>query len=142
MVNTEVAPDKIAAYHSTHYRIGSGTAIITLQIGEYAPKLQIVFQNSNHLCGVVITAYNPFGETRDHDTNLAAHKRLGEHLYALAPVVMEAEGADPTGMWPPEPSFFALGIDRNTARLLGTQYRQDAVVWVGANAVPELILLR
>jgi hypothetical protein len=57
-------------------------------------------------------------------------------------MVLDAEGADPTGAWPPEPSFFALGINEETARLLGIRYRQDAVLWVGANAIPELLLLR
>ena len=28
------------------------------------------------------------------------------------------------------------------ARNLGTRYRQDAIVWAGADAVPKLILLR
>jgi hypothetical protein len=142
MAQTEIAPDKIAAYHSTRYRVGSGVNAITLRIGQYAPQLQAIFDAAGCPCAVVITAHNPFGATCDPDTNVAAHQRLGEHLRALAPMVLDAEGADPTGAWPPEPSFFALGINEETARLLGIRYRQDAVLWVGANAIPELLLLR
>lgn len=142
MAQTKIASDKIAAYCATDYRVGSGVDVITLRIGEHAPQLSAIFDAAGSPCGMVITAYNPLGEAQDATTNLVAQKRLGEHLRALAPTVLEAEGADPTGAWPPEPSFFALGIDQDTARLVGTRYRQDAVVWVGPNAIPELLLLR
>ena len=142
MAHSEIAPDKIAAYHSTLYRVGSGAGAITLGIGIHAPQLHSTFKAAGAECGVVITAFNPLGEQWDHAANLAAQGRLEEHLRALAPMVLEAEGADPTGAWPPEPSFFALGINQGTAHLLGTRYRQDAVVWVGGSAIPELLLLR
>lgn len=142
MAPTEIAPDKIAAYHATDYCIRFGLDAITLRICNHAPKLGAIYDAAKSSCGVVITAYNPFGEVCDAATNLAAQTRLEEHLGALAPMVLEASGAHPTGAWPPEPSFFALGINHETARLLGTRFRQDAVVWVGANAIPELLLLR
>jgi hypothetical protein len=142
VAQTEIAPDKIAAYHSTHYRVGSGASSITLMIGAHAPQLHSIFNTASAPCGVLITAFNPFGQQWDQAANLAAQHRLEVELRALTPLVLQAEGADPTGAWPPEPSFFALGINQDTARLLGTQYRQDAVVWVGASAIPELLLLR
>jgi Protein of unknown function (DUF3293) len=48
----------------------------------------------------------------------------------------------PSGAWPPELSFFALGISERAARDLGRRFDQDAVVWAGADAVPRLLLLR
>jgi Protein of unknown function (DUF3293) len=53
-----------------------------------------------------------------------------------------AHEADPTGKWPPEPSRLVLGIDLDTAGSLGRQFRQNGIVWVSANAVPTLVLLR
>jgi len=41
-----------------------------------------------------------------------------------------------------EKSFFALGVDLETAKNLGICYQQNAIVWAGADAVPKLILLR
>ena len=74
--------------------------------------------------------------------NEAAHARLGEHLRALTPHVSEGAGADPTGEWPPEKSYFALGIDLAKAQELGAIFQQDAVVWTDPDRVPRLLLLR
>ena len=68
--------------------------------------------------------------------------RLGRELRGLYPIVIEGAGADPTGAWPPEKSYFSLGVDLETARVLGRRYQQDAVVWTGKDAIPKLILLR
>jgi hypothetical protein len=35
-----------------------------------------------------------------------------------------------------------LGIDLETAATLGRRFRQNGIVWVSANAVPILVLLR
>jgi hypothetical protein len=35
-----------------------------------------------------------------------------------------------------------LGVDLNSAASLGRQFRQNGIVWVSANAVPTLVLLR
>ena len=47
----------------------------------------------------------------------------------------------PTG-WPAERSHFALGLGLEAARAIGTDLDQDAIVWVGADAIAQLILLR
>lgn len=44
--------------------------------------------------------------------------------------------------WPTERSYFALGLALEPAKEIGIQFGQDAIVWVGADAVPQLILLR
>lgn len=49
-------------------------------------------------------------------------------------------GQGDDGTWPPEPSLLVLGIDEASARALMVRYRQNAVVWVGADGVPELLL--
>ena len=35
-----------------------------------------------------------------------------------------------------------LGIDIKAARQIGEQYRQDAIIWIEEDAIPELVLLR
>jgi hypothetical protein len=67
---------------------------------------------------------------------------LGNHLRALTKFVIEGEGVDPAHQWPAERSYLVIGINRDTATLLGQRAHQDAVVWVGPDAVPELLLLR
>ena len=69
--------------------------------------------------------------------------RLVQYLfYSGVAMVRGTTAADPTGAWPEEKSFLALGVGEDTARKLGNRFRQDAVVWVRSDAVPRLLLLR
>jgi hypothetical protein len=51
-------------------------------------------------------------------------------------------GFDPSGNWPAEKSFLALGLDLEVSRALGAEFQQNAVLWANADAIPRLILLR
>lgn len=139
---SEISADKLQAYYKTHYRVFHPENPFILQIGTYSIDLQNLFQQTNHTCAIFITAYNPFGSIQSDEDNLAAHQLMSDHLRSLTEAVWEGEGADPTEQWPAEASFLALGIDHDTARQLGNRAHQDAVIWTGAQAIPELILLR
>lgn len=56
--------------------------------------------------------------------------------------MIESLNVDPSGKWPPEKSFFVPGLDLNTARSIGQQFNQNAIVWIDSEAIPRLILLR
>ena len=142
MAQTEISAEKIAAYRATDYRFGEGLDAITLRIDQASPALRDLFARFAHSRGVFITAFNPHGTAEGAADNEAADLRLGRELRGLYPIVIEGAGADPAGGWPPEKSYFALGADLDAARALGRRYQQDAVVWVGRDAVPQLILLR
>jgi Protein of unknown function (DUF3293) len=140
MTDTAIAADKVAAYQSTQYRIG-GPEGFTLRIGTKSDALLQLYRKTGQTCGVFITAFNPFGQAQSAEANEAAHFLLGEDLRGLSRHVIEGAGY-PSGDWPRELSFFALGIDEGAARQLGRRFDQDAVVWAGADAVPRLLLLR
>ncbi len=139
---TQIPAEKIEAYLKTDYRFGEGIDAVTLRIDVRSEPLARLYAPSGITCGVFITAYNPLGQACDIETNDAANQSLAADLAALATRVVEGAGADPSGSWPEEKSFFAHGIELEVARSLGTRYRQDAIVWVGADAIPKLILLR
>ena len=63
-------------------------------------------------------------------------------LVAEGRVCLAGQGRHPDGGWPPEPSLLVLGLDRVAASELGRRWDQNAVVWVGEDATPELVLLR
>jgi hypothetical protein len=63
---------------------------------------------------------------------------LNHHCYP----VIESLNIDPANLWPAEKSFFVPELDLNTARALGRQFNQNAMVWIGNDAIPRLILLR
>ncbi len=142
MAHSEISAEKIKAYLQTDYRFGEGADAVTLRIDQRSVELARLFASSRTTSGVFVTAYNPLGHAQSIEDNEAAHERLATDLTASSIQIMVGAGADPSGAWPEEKSFFALGVDLDAARNLGTRYRQDAIVWVGADAVPKLILLR
>ncbi len=70
----------------------------------------------------------------------ALRDRLDSYV-ARPDQIIEGMGIDPSGKWPAEKSFLALGLDLETSRALGREFGQNAIVWAGADAIPRLILL-
>ncbi|SOD41649.1 DUF3293 domain-containing protein [Nitrosovibrio sp. Nv4] len=145
MPQSEISEDLIAAYRSTNYRAGTGEDGITLRVGEYSEPLSRLFAQSGHRCAAFITACNPFGALENREANMKACADLRDRLdrYVARPdQIIEGMGIGSSGAWPPEKSFLVLGLDLETSRTLGREFGQNAVVWVGADAIPQLILLR
>lgn len=142
MADSKIEADKVQAYRSTHYRVGIGPLAFTLKIDQRSEALARLYMSTGEACGVFVTAWNPYGTLQSEELNKAAHARLSEHLREISSHVIEGAGGDPLAQWPEEKSFFALGIAREKARELGKQFRQDAVVWFGPEAIPRLLLLR
>ncbi|MFT6830906.1 MAG: hypothetical protein ACJAZN_001063, partial [Planctomycetota bacterium] len=55
---------------------------------------------------------------------------------------IEGQGRHPSGGWAPEASLLVLGLQRDEAAALGRRWRQNAVLWIGRETIPELLLLR
>jgi hypothetical protein len=142
LVMSQINEEKIHAYMATEYYVRSDEKEFILKIGLISPEIKKLYAIKKQDCALFITAFNPYGQQQDDGTNLAAHQRLGAQLRSLTSHVYEGQGADPHGDWPPELSYLALGINRETAEMLGQQAHQDAVVWIGPGALPELLLLR
>ncbi len=139
---TSINEDKISAYMATEYYVRFDEKEFILKIGLISPEIKEIYAIKKLDCALFITAFNPYGKQQDDEENLAVHQRLGAQLRSLTGHVYEGQGADPHGNWPPELSYLALGINRETAEMLGQQAHQDAVVWIGPDALPELLLLR
>ena len=139
---TRIDAEKIRAYSATDYRLGHTDRDIVLRIGERSERLAALFASRGVACGAFITAYNPLGAMRPQAENDRAHAELARQLAALGLEAIEGSGSEAGSEWPAELSYFALGLDRETAREIGIAFAQDAIVWVGADAVPELVLLR
>lgn len=142
MAHSEISLEKILAYRETNYRVGTAPTSFILRIGTHSSDLELYYLANQVTCALFITAFNPLGIVTDTASNEAAHAHLGDELRALGAKCIEGEGADPAGLWPPEKSFLALGIEATNARELGLRFKQDAVVWADTDAIPELILLR
>ena len=55
---------------------------------------------------------------------------------------LEGLGQHPSNQWPGEPSVLILGLSLAAAKVLAEDFEQNAFVWSGAGAMPQLVLLR
>ena len=139
---TQIHPDKVRAYLATDYRIGHTSQDIVLTIGQRSERLAALFDANGVDCGAFLTAYNPQGTVQTDAANDRAHADLAGKLQALGLQAIEGSGSEEGTDWPSEKSFFALGLALDPAKEIGIHFEQDAIVWVGADAIPQLILLR
>ena len=139
---TQIHPDKVRAYRGTDYRLGHTSQDIVLSIGQRSERLAALFASSGVNCGAFLTAYNPQGSAQPDAANDQGHAELGGKLQALGLQIIEGSGTEVGSDWPAEKSYFALGLSLEAAKAIGTHFDQDAIVWVGPDAVPQLILLR
>ena len=139
---TQIHPDKVRAYLATDYRIGHTSQDIVLTIGQRSERLAALFATNGVDCGAFLTAYNPQGTVQTDAINDQAHAELSAKLQALGLHAIEGSGSEEGTDWPSEKSFFALGLALDPAKEIGIHFEQDAIVWVGADAIPQLILLR
>jgi hypothetical protein len=142
MSETTIAADKVRAYRATDYRLGTTTQDIVLAPGLRSDRLAAMFASKSVTCGAFLTASNPLGTQKSDTANDLAHAQLTSVLTDLGLEFIEGSGSEEGTYWPAEKSLFALGLSREGAVSIGRQFAQDAIVWVGDSAVPELVLLR
>ena len=136
-----IAPATIAAYRETDYWVGGDTPF-TLRVGEFSPALAALHEARRVDSSAFITACNPFSRALDAAANAERQAALLHDLRQRRLGCVEGIGQHPSGDWPGEPSMLVLGIALDEARALGHAYEQNAIVWVGADATPRLMLLR
>ena len=139
---TQIHPDKVRAYLATDYRLGHTNRDIVLTIGKHSERLAALFADSSVNCGAFLTAYNPQGTIQSDAANAQGHAELASKLKELGLQAIEGSGSEKGTKWPAEKSYLALGLALAPAKAIGRQFDQDAIVWVGADAVPLLVLLR
>jgi hypothetical protein len=136
-----IDPVLLRKYHETEYRVLAEGAKFVLDLGRPSAELAALYRERGAATAAFITAFNPFSQPVDDAQNVAANARLREELSSAGAEVFDAVGSDPAGQWK-EPSFLALGLSRGEAEALGHAYRQNAIVFAGADAVHELVVLR
>ena len=139
---TQIHPDKVRAFLATDYRLGHTHQDIVLTIGKHSERLATLFAGNGVNCGAFLTAYNPRSTVQSDADNAQDHAELADKLRELGLHAIEGSGSEEGTEWPAEKSYFALGLELEPAKAIGTHFEQDAIVWVGPDAVPQLILLR
>jgi hypothetical protein len=142
MGKSRLPAELIAGYRAADYRVITDAGAFCFRVDEYSPRLAGLLAEARRDCALFVTAHNPFSEQRADQLNQAANERLRRRLAAFSEHVFDAAGVDRTGAWPSEPGFLALGVPLATSREVGEEFLQNAVVCVGEDAVPRLVLLR
>lgn len=127
------------AYRATHYRVEHPAGAFTLRISQQSPELVNLMQASGQVCAAFITAWNPYSQPRSPEENATAQQRLLAELSDMGYVSIPGTGLDPFGQWPGEESLLVLGLPKADAIRLGRKYSQNAVVWAGEDAIPQLL---
>ena len=140
--DTAIPDELVTAYRATEYRVTSSTHPFVLRIGRRSEDLADLFVQTGKTGATFITAENPFSQTSTMQENAANQACLHHDLSAAGATILEGSGQGEDPAWPAEASYLAIGISREQACELGRKYRQNAIVWIDADGVPELLLLR
>ena len=140
-MNTGCDSSLIKAYEETEYRVTQGYPFV-LRVDVPSPALLGLYRAKNVSCAAFITACNPFSRELTDAENAVRQTDLVSKLKRRSLSYLEGVGQHPSGDWPGEPSFLALGVAIEAAKSLGKAYEQNAIIWCGADAVPDLVLLR
>lgn len=148
-----VSADLIRAYRETHFRVAAsvpGSALLpgelfleagfVLQVGQPSAALQALHRAAGVKCSAFITACNPFSQALTPKQNQERMNVLRAELGRQSLTYLNGEGVHPNGQWPGEASVLVLGISREAAQRMGEHWEQNAIVWCGEDAVPELLV--
>ena len=129
------------AYAQTQYRVNAAIPF-TLRIGQASAALMALHQRHDVACSAFITAVNPYSQPTGERTNAERLRQLRTDLKARGLDCIDGMGQHPGNGWPGEASLLVIGLDLEAARQLAGRWEQNAIVWCGADAVPQLVLLR
>ncbi len=141
MLQSEIDAGLIQAYRETDYIVRDATPF-TLRVDD--PCVALAAAHKQHRVGVsaFISACNPWSVGVDETTNQQLHADLGKALARRSLRHLEGVGQHPSNQWPGESSYLVFDLALESAKTLGRELNQNAIIWSGADAVPRLILLR
>lgn len=136
-----IPTETIRAYLATHYCVHVETPFV-LKIAQRSTDLAHAYQQLGVNSAAFITAWNPFSQRSTDAENNLAQSILVEDINQRGLRYVPGEGLDSEGTWLGEPSILVFDLSRESSKTIGVKYKQNGLVWIGADAVPQLILLR
>ena len=129
-LNKTVHPFLVRAYREAIYIVNEGNEAISLKVGEVSHELASLMSFHKAHTAAILTAYNPYSETKTLEENESSQARLKNALSLKAKSCINAIGTDAKREWEAEPSILALGISLQDAEILADEYGQNAFIWI------------
>lgn len=129
----------LSAYLRTSFGVWTPDGEIILRCGHSSPDIDRLLERAGVSSWAYVTAYNPASRRLSAEENRARHDGLVAEVSSRFSV-LHGEGVGDDGDWPAEPSVLVLGMGREEAARVGSQYGQNAVL-VGALHEPAELLV-
>ena len=136
-----IDPATRQAFLETHYLVDGATPL-NLQVGIASASLAARDEAQHVGSCVFITACNPWCQSLDAAANAQRQAILAAELQQRGLAFVEGMGQHPSGDWPGEASFLVWDLSLEAAKALGNKHQQNAIIWCGDDAVPQLITLQ
>jgi hypothetical protein len=136
-------PDLLKAYEQTNYwcsGIGKNDDFV-LNINEPQPELKVVYEIYSLSCAAFLTACNPYSMVLSDQENENLQNQLIRKLESKGFSCLAGEGRARSGGWKSEPSVLVPGLSQEDACSFGREFQQNAIVWVGPDFIPKLLVL-
>ena len=138
---TSLDAETLRAYGETEYHVLTEPGF-TLHVGILSMPLLLAHRRHGVTCSAFLTACNPLSQPLSAAENDCRMKALRAELAQRSLIFDKGLGEHPTNGWPAEASVLIYGLALQAARSLATRWQQNAIVWCGPDAVPQLVLLR
>lgn len=138
---TAIPKELIQAYLETDYIVHTEQPL-TLRVAKPNPEMKKLHKQHRVECSAFITAFNPYSQSCNLDDNLAQQHELTAELKSRSLRYIQGIGLHSSSEWPGEPSLLVLGLSLEAAKILGSRFEQNALIWVGSDGIPQLVLLR
>lgn len=139
--DTVIDAATVRAYRETAYHVSLRPPVV-LRIGLRSAPLARLHALNAATCSAFVTACNPFSRPMSEPQNLARQLELKAWLSERNRTCAEGFGKHPHNGWPAEQSLLVFGLALADAQDLGRRFEQNAIVWSGADATPQLVVLR
>ena len=113
-----------------------------LKIGKANEALLEMYRHHRCDCATFVTACDPKGKEFPDKANDERQAQLAKDLGSRSLVFFRGTTVDRSGQRPDDAGFLVLGMSLEAAKTLGRKYRQNDIVWCGADAVGDLVFLR
>lgn len=140
MSDTRIADHLLESYGQTDYQV-YGPVPFSLKIGQPSEPLLQLYKQHRCDCAAFITACNPYSQKLAPAVNAQRHLDLMADLGSRSLTFIKGIGIGQDPAWPGEVSCLILGLALEASRVLGQKFHQNAIVWCGQDAKPELVLL-